>query len=213
MAKKTSKQPTTKKTKQTPKPTQDATPEVKIRLLESDSPDGPWTEFDPKVPGTADRITQNPDCIPGELQVIDMDLARMDDPVLEERHPIDHRSTLGMVGGVQEGLGFARVDAIHARFGRGCTKADIKDYVERMGRRWEGISWTDVCTIMQRENSEMPPDLMTLTVAVTRYIVSRSTLRRAIKDAKIRSFQIHPGDETLYVSESDLKREWPQKTK
>jgi len=154
MAKKTSKKPT----KKAAKPTQDITPEIKIILRDSD--DGiTWTEFDPKVPGNADRTPRKPfdKNILGELQVLDTDLARMDDPILEERHPVDHRSTLGTVGGVQEGLGFGRVAAIRAWFGENCTKSDIKVWVELKGLNFDRLNWTDLFALKRHEEAQANP--------------------------------------------------------
>lgn len=160
-----------------------------IQLVESDDPNGPWTpvEIEPAI--------------------LDLDIARLDNPVLNEYVPVDHRTPLG-----NELLGFDREKIIHKRFGNNVKLAHIRDYMERMGRSKDGINWTDVVVVIEREKTELPKDLISLSVVVTEYETTKNTVRRAIKDEKINSYRLQQGKNArIYVSEAEVKREWPKK--
>ena len=62
------------------------------------------------------------------------------------------------------------------------------------------------------ESETEPQDLITLSVAVRNYVVSKSTLRRAIKDKRIRGYkQSDKNNSQVKVSICEIEKHWPKK--
>ena len=74
------------------------------------------------------------------------------------------------------------------------------------------ISWTKA-----KKNGKTggvtPSDLITLTVAVKNFSVSKTTLRRAIKDRRLSNYKqkTKPRNSPIMVSESGVAKLWPRK--
>ncbi len=58
-----------------------------------------------------------------------------------------------------------------------------------------------------------PNDLMTLTVAVQKFDVSKSTLRRSIKDGRLKNYNTKNESKSslVMISESEVAKHWPRK--
>ncbi|MCL5279238.1 MAG: hypothetical protein M1376_04950 [Planctomycetes bacterium] len=145
-------------------------PSPEIQFVESDSPDGPWTPI-PKS------------CV--KVRVLDTDIARLDDPVLDEMVRIDHRTVLGRLGGVPEMLGFARLPLVRKHLGEWCFLRDVRNWLRKRNIDGRDINWTDFCALVQ---DNKPEDLITLTVCLDRYKVSRATLKRDIRSGRLTSY-------------------------
>jgi hypothetical protein len=67
--------------------------------------------------------------------------------------------------------------------------------------------------IIVDERTDNPQDLMTLTVVVGNFAVSKNTLRRAIREGRLRDYNQDKTSKNspVLVSESEVKKYWPQK--
>lgn len=84
--------------------------------------------------------------------------------------------------------------------------------VYNMGdERIKEITWEKLFVFCQ--DYVKTADRITLTVAITRYNVSKLTLRRAIDSGKITGYRIKPGDNKsgLLVSACEIAKYWPEK--
>lgn len=93
----------------------DAQRRPQIQLVEADSPNGPWT------PVPNDAVT---------VRVQDLDLARLENPTLDEIVPIDHRTVWP---GSNELLGFEREKLIRERFGAACRLCHVRARLAERG--------------------------------------------------------------------------------
>ncbi len=112
-------------------------PTPRIQIVESDSPDGPWTP----VPETAYQV-----------QVLDTDLARMDNRVLDEMMPVDHRTVLGTLGGIPEMLGFERLKIVQKHLGERCFLRDVRNWLRKHNIDGRDINWTDFCALLTEQS-------------------------------------------------------------
>ena len=60
------------------------------------------------------------------------------------------------------------------------------------------------------ESPNVPDDLITLTVAIQEFAVSRATLKRAIESQTIKSYR-KKGNALHFVSRSEVKKRWPER--
>jgi hypothetical protein len=60
------------------------------------------------------------------------------------------------------------------------------------------------------ENPNVPDDLITLTVAIQEFAVSRATLKRAIASKTIQTYR-KKGNSPHFVSRSEVKKRWPER--
>jgi len=130
-----------KKTKNTPKPAarKPAPATLPAQLVESDSPNGPWT------PIPDDAV---------EVRALDLDLARMENPILDEYVPIDHRTPWG-----SELLGFAYLGTLHEHFPPPCYMRQLREWLLKRGIDWRIVSesptpWSDFIHLLRGDKPE-----------------------------------------------------------
>jgi hypothetical protein len=119
-------------TKKTSKP--------KIQLLESDTPNGPWT----KIP--ADAI---------KSQILSTDDARKENPSLNWILPIDLTTELfDQAMGVNTGISSIQLDILHRFFGPNCTLQDVRNWLLKQQLRIEGLGWFAIIKLIDRESEQ-----------------------------------------------------------
>ena len=65
--------------------------------------------------------------------------------------------------------------------------------------------------IEEKLSVKKPEDLITLTVAVRNYNVSKCTLHRAIKDGRLTSYKHGKRNSPVKISKSEIEKYWPKK--
>ncbi len=164
----------------------------RICIVESDSPNGPWSE----IPDKAVKVEKK-----------SLDESRLSNPILNWIVPIDMMTELyDKAMGCNTRLTSQQLGIIKKRFGQNCTLRDIRIELETKNIKFEGKGWPFIVDYSKR----LPDDLMTLTVAISRYKTSKVTIRRKIKKGEITSYSLkdNPG---IFVSEKEVKRFAPPK--
>jgi len=124
----------------------------------------------------------------------DPDLQRLEEPWLDEVFPIDHRTALGTLGGMQELLGFARLPIVQKHLGEHCRLSDVRNWLRKRNIDGRDINWTDFCALLQDsevngDRGGKPTDRKNLDVASRALHVSRSWLQTRIENNKLTTYR------------------------